>query len=69
MARSQVNGSIILLGLEGYEVGEVIGEEKGIVVEVRIKLYQYGKAKKGRIFHVWSQGKRVHIAIARHRWR
>ena len=34
MAKSQVNGTTILLKLEGYEVGEVIEEEKGIVVEV-----------------------------------
>ena len=36
MARSQGNGSTISLGLEGHEVGEVIGEERGTVVEVGI---------------------------------
>jgi len=34
MAKSQENGTTIVLGLEGYEVGKVIEEEKGIVVEV-----------------------------------
>ena len=38
MAKSQENGSTILLGLEGYEVGKVIGEEKGIVVELGTEL-------------------------------
>lgn len=82
MARSQGNGSTILLGLEGYEVGEVIGEEKGIVVEVGIKLrkqacprcnsvklYRHGRAKKRRVLQGWSQGRKVYIEIARHRWR
>ena len=82
MARSQGNGSTILLGLEGYEVGEVIGEERGIVVEVGIKskkpacprcnsvkLYRHGRAKKRRVLHGWSQGTKVYIEIARHRWR
>jgi len=38
MAKSKKNGTTILLGLEGYEVVRVIGEEKGIVVEVRTGL-------------------------------
>jgi len=29
MAKPQENGSTILLGLEGYEIGKVIVEEKG----------------------------------------
>jgi len=32
MAKSRENGTTVLLGLEGYEVGEVIEEAKGIVV-------------------------------------
>ena len=82
MARSQDNGSTILLGLKGYEVGDVIEEEKGIVVEVRIKsrkpacprcssveLYRHGRARKRRVLHGWSQGRRVYIEITRQRWR
>ncbi len=81
MAESQGNGTTILLGLEGYEVGEVIEEVKGIVVEVgtdlkkpacphcdSAKLYQHGRAKKRRVLHAWSQGKKIYLEIARHRW-
>ena len=62
MAKSQENGTTILLSLEGYEVGKVIEEEKGIVVEVgagffkpacpkcdSAKLYRHGRAKKRRV--------------------
>ena len=61
MAKSQENGTTILLGLKGYEVGKVSEEEKGIMVEVTTelkkpacpccdsaKLYRHGRAKKGR---------------------
>jgi len=81
MAKSQENGTTILLGLEGYEVGKVNEEEKGIVVEVgtdlkkpacprcdSAKLYRHGRAKKRRVLHGWSQGKKVYLEIARHRW-
>jgi transposase len=81
MAKSQENGITILLGLEGYEVGEVIEGEQGIVVEVRADLgkprcphcgaarvYRHGRARKRRMLHSWSQGKRVYIEVARHRW-
>jgi transposase len=81
MAKSQENGTTILLGLEGYKVGKVIEEGKGIVVEVgtdlikpvclrcdSAKLYRHGRAKKRRVLHGWSQGKKVYIEIARHRW-
>ena len=82
MAKSQENGTTILLGLKGYEVGKVSEEEKGIVVEVATelkkpacprcdsaKLYRHGRAKKRKILHGWSQGKKVYLEIARHRWR
>jgi len=81
MAKSQENGTTILLGLEGCEVGEVIEEAKGIVVEVgtdlkkpacphcdSAKLYHHGRAKKRRVLHAWSQGKKIYLEIARHRW-
>ena len=76
MARSQGNASTISLGLEGYEIGEVIGEERGIVVEVGIqskrpacphcnsvKLYRHKRAKKRRVLHGWSQGKKVTLRL------
>ena len=82
MAKSQENGTTILLGLKGYEVGKVNEEEKGIVVEVgtelkkpacprcdSAKLYRHGRAKKRKVLHGWSQGKKVYLGIARHRWR
>ena len=34
MAKSQEHGTPILMGLEGDEIGKVIGKEGGIVVEV-----------------------------------
>ena len=82
MAKSQENGTTILLGLKGYEVGKVSEEEKGIVVEVATelkkpacprcdsaKLYRHGRAKKRKILHGWSQSKKIYLEIARHRWR
>ena len=36
MARSQENGTTILLGLKGYQVGRVKEGDEGVVVEVRI---------------------------------
>ena len=34
MAKSQRNGITILLGLKGYQIGEVRENDKGIVVQV-----------------------------------
>jgi len=81
MAKSQENGTTILLGLKGYEVGKVLGEARGIVVELGIelkkpvcprcnsvKLYRHGRAKRRRVLHGWSQEKKVYLDIARHRW-
>jgi len=36
MAKSQQNGITILLGLKGYQVGEVWEDDKGIVVQVTL---------------------------------
>jgi len=82
MAKSRENGTTILLGLKGYEVGKVTKEGKGIVVEVQTdlkkpvcpccnstRLYRHGRAKKRKVLHGWSQGKKVYIEIARQRWR
>jgi len=36
MAKSQENGTTILLGLKGYEVGAVKEDSKGVTVELRV---------------------------------
>lgn len=82
MAKSQENDSTIPSGLEGYEAGKVVGEEMGIVVEIgtelkkpncsccnSVKLHRHGRVRKGRLLHGWSRDEKVHIEIARHRWR
>jgi len=82
MAKSRENGTTILLRLKGYEVGKVTKEGKGIVVEVQTdlkkpvcpccnstRLYRHGRAKKRKVLHGWSQGRRVYIEITRQRWR
>jgi len=82
MAKSQENGTTILLGLKGYEVEKVTKEGKGIVVEVQAdlkkpacpccnstRLYRHERAKERKVLHGWSQGRRVYIEIARQRWR
>ena len=82
MAKSRENGTTILLGLKGYEAGKVTKEGKGIVVEVQTdlkkpvcpccnstRLYRHGRAKKRKVLHGWSQGRRVYIEITRQRWR
>ena len=78
MAGSQGNGSTILLGLKGHDIGDVIEEEKGIVIDVRIEsrtpacpscssleLYRHGRATKRRILHAWSHDRRIYTEIAR----
>jgi hypothetical protein len=58
MARSQENGTTILLGLKGYRLGRVKEGDEGVVVEVRIggeelscpycgktKLYRHGRCQ------------------------
>ena len=72
MARSQENGTTILLGLKGYEVGTVTESEGRVIVEVRAergkpgcphcdctKLYRHGSGKRRGVLHSWSNGKKV----------
>src|SRR3972149_9338583 len=75
MVQSRDNGITILLGLKGYEVEEVTEEKVGIIVVVKAAraakgncpgcsstmLYRHGSAKKGRVLHSWSNGKKVCI--------
>lgn len=82
MAKSQENGTTILLGLKGYEVGTVTEAEGKIVVEVKaeerdpvcpycssVKLYRHGSGKRRQVLHSWSNGKKVYLQLSRQRWR
>jgi len=82
MAESQENGTTILLGLKGYEVGAVKEDSKGVTVEVRVsgegaccpycggkKLYRHGACLPRRVLHSWSNGKKVYLELYRQRWR
>ncbi|MCL0095725.1 hypothetical protein M1O52_04305 [Dehalococcoidia bacterium] len=65
MAKSQDNGTTILLGLKDYKVGEVWGGEKKVVVKVEVKgrikcphcgsgkLYRHGICQPREILHTW----------------
>jgi uncharacterized protein (DUF983 family) len=64
MARGQANGTTILLGLEGYKVGEVWGREEKVVVKTEVKgrmkcphcgsgkLYGHGMCKPREILYL-----------------
>jgi len=82
MAKSQENGTTILLGLEGYQVGEVTEDSKGLIVEVRSnreevccpycggrRLYRHAACTPRRVLHSWSNGKKVYLELYRQRWR
>lgn len=82
MAKSQENGTTILLGLKGYEVGMVTENEEEIIVEVRIRerkpvcpycnsvrLYRHGLGKRRRVLHSWMNGRKVYLELHRQRWR
>jgi transposase len=80
--RSQENGTTILLGLKGYEVGTVAEEEGKIVVEVKtgqrnpvcpycrsVRLYRHGSGRKRQVLHSWSNGRKVCLELSRQRRR
>jgi transposase len=82
MAKSQENGTTILLGLKGYEVVTVTESEGKIIVEASaqenkpvcpccssVKLYRHGLCKRRRVLHSWSNGKRVYLELSFQRWR
>jgi len=82
MAKSQENGTTILLGLKGCEVGRVAEGEGKIIVEVKtkernpvcpycssVKLYRHGSGKGRRVLHSWSNGKKVYLELSCQRWR
>jgi transposase len=81
MAKSQDNGTIILLGLKDYKVGEVRGGEEKVVVEIAAKgrqkcphcgsgrLYRHGECKPREVLHTWSNGRKVYLELRRRRWK
>ena len=81
MAKSQENGTTILLGLEDYEVGEVWGGENRVTVKTEVKgrekcpycgsgkVYGHGTCKPREVLHTWSNGRRVYLQVHRHRWK
>ncbi len=81
MAKSQENGTTILLGLKDYKVGEVWGREETVVVEIAFKgrkkcphcglgrLYGHGMCKPREVLHTLRNGRRVHLELHRRRWK
>ena len=82
MAKSQENGTTILLGLEECEVGMVAEEAGKIIVEVKtkernavcpycssVRLYRHGSGEKRQVLHSWSNGRKVYLELSRQRWR
>ena len=82
MAKSQENGSKILLGLKDCEVEEVRQDKERVIVKVMLKLkemncphcgslklYRHGRCKPRQVLHSWSNGRRVYLELYRQRWR
>ena len=82
MAKSQEDGTRILLGLKDYKVGEVWGREEKLVVMTAVKgkerkcpycgsarLYWHGMCKPREVLHTWSNGRGVYLELHRHRWK
>jgi len=82
VAKSQQDSITILLGIKGYDAGEVRVWGKDIVVEVEGRpkrgpcpfcgctyVYSHGKGKTRKVLHSWSNGKKVYLELRRKRWR
>jgi transposase len=82
MAKSQENGTTILLGLKGCEVETVAEGEGKIIVEVKtkernpvcpycssVRLYRHGSGEGRQVLHSWSNGRKVYLELCRQRWR
>lgn len=82
MAKSQGNGTKILLGLKDYKVEEVREDKERIVVKVKVevkemscsccglvRLYRHGACKSREVLHSWSNSRRVYLELHCHRWR
>jgi len=77
MAKSQDNGTIILLGLKDYKVGEVWGGEDRVTVEIEVngeqkcphcgsgRLYSHGECEPRQVLHTWSNGRKVYLELHR----
>lgn len=75
------NGISILLGLKGYNIGEIWEERDRVIVEVGIKgrqkcpycgpgrLYRHGRCKPREVLHSWSKGRKVYLKLKRGRWK
>ena len=82
MARSQENGTTILLGLKECKIGEVVGGDEMVVVKVTVsenrkkcpycgsvKVYGHGMCDLRWVLHTWMNGKKVYLELKRHRWK
>jgi transposase len=82
MAKSQEDGTTILLGLKDYEVGEVWGGEDRVMVKIEVKgkekrcpscgsdrLYGHGICEARQVLHTWMNGKKVYLELHRQRWK
>ena len=82
MPKHQEDGITRLLGIEGYQVGEVREEGSGFTVEVERQgrevscpgcgcghLYRHGQAQARKVLHSWARGRRVYLLLSRRRWR
>lgn len=81
MAKSQDNGTTILLGLKDYKVGEFWGGEGKVVVKTEVrkrekrphcgsgKVYGHGVCKPREVLHTWSNGKKVYLELHRRWWK
>jgi transposase len=82
VAKSQQNGTTILLNLKGYQAGGVKEDSKGVTVHVRIseeevgcpycagkRLCKHGACLPKRVLHGWNSGRKVYLELYRQRWR
>ena len=73
MTNKQNDVIIILLGLKGYNIGEIWEERDRVIVEVGIRgrqkcpycgsgrLYRHGKLKPREVLHTWSNRRKVYL--------
>jgi len=82
MAKSQEDGSTILLGLKDYRVEEVVECEDKVRVRVEVKgkekgcpncgsagLYGHGMCEPRQVLHAWTNGRKVYLELHRQRWK
>ena len=82
MAKSQENGTKILLGLKDCKVDGVREDKERVIVKAAVeieemkcpycssvRLYRHGACKPREVLHSWSNGRRVYLELHRYRWR